>query len=221
MCSAFPAIDFPVYGLTPLWEGPRWLSHVHGELGHSARAVCLAHGRTPTATPQEQWVEVISTSVDCDIDAADDKGPSRGAAYAAAFALVNLTQPDDDLVAADFWDAALAHIEHVADRWESWQQVTWQVDGHDRTARVWRWAGAWAGFTGALGETRVSVIASGVDADGIAMSRVTDSEAYGFDLTRQVRYPEDLEASRLAALGPVDDETLSYGWPVHADHLSL
>ena len=102
---------------------------------------------------------------------------------------------------------------------EAWMPVTWKVDGAFVTARIYRWAGPWAGFTTALAEVDVVVVAAGVEPAELKLTKLDDTRDYHFDVHDSLAYPDVLDASVYAALGEAAKSDLR--WPIHADQSEL
>ena len=216
MGDSFPPIDYPVYGLGDSWDGPRWLDHLQGMVGKPSWGVCLGHGQRVEATPTEPWALVISlASARHALTMGGDA--TREVAFAATFALVNLTLPAPRDRAEGFVPALIERAEREADRYAEWPACAWSVDGGAVSARTWHWAGAWAGFTTDLDDTDLIVVGHGMEPGDLALSLVPTGAAYHMDWGQPVAYPEDIEASQRAALAAFPDPPEAW-WPVHADH---
>jgi hypothetical protein len=83
---------------------------------------------------------------------------------------------------ADWLDKVNEYAAWQARQHQSWQSVVWQVDDAAVGAAIWRFAGAWTGFTTALPDLYVIVTAVGVEPQAMRLSRLTDAGAYGFAL---------------------------------------
>ena len=185
-------VEFPVYGLAG-WDGPRWLSMVDGPLGGAVSWLTLAHqspgGRGP-------WAVVMS-----------GRPVSRGklrweedVAGVATHQLFNLTLPDPGVRPEGLLGRAARFMFGQAERWSSWTSVDWTVDDEALQAAVLPWSGAWGGFVRSA-KMGVVVVAADVPRDGLSLVSAGDGRDYHCDLLRPIRFPDDLQASRAAALG--------------------
>ncbi|PXY32647.1 hypothetical protein [Prauserella muralis] len=173
-------VDFPVHGVGPQFQGARWVDFFEGLPGEAPWALWLGHRERDS----EHGVRVGSLPRRRYADAMCPGGgdPLAEVAFSGAFGLVNLTLPDSSVPRPDGLIPALVeHAERQAKLHRDWARVGWDVDGTRVGARVWRFAGAWAGFTDALEETYVVAVGIGVEPEGLRLDRVTGTAAYGID----------------------------------------
>ncbi|WP_216213924.1 hypothetical protein [Amycolatopsis aidingensis] len=176
-----PPPDFPVYGLDQAWQGPRWLDFFEAKQGAPAWALWLGHraedgsgGVRIGTLPRSRYDATFTPR------GGDNLAP---VAFSAAFGLVNLTLPDAAVQRPDGLIPALVeHAEQQAKRHAEWRRVTWDVEGTPVRAAVWRFAGAWAGFTDALGGTYLVAVGIEVQPEGLRLSRFPGSKEHGIDL---------------------------------------
>lgn len=176
-----PPVDFAVHGLDWAFKGARWVDFFEGMPGMPCWALWLGHrvhdadqGVRVGSLPRRRYDETMCPG---------GGDPLAEVAFSGAFGLVNLTLPDSSVPRPDGLIMALVeHAERQAKWYREWPLVTWEVDGRQVTARVWRFAGGWAGFTDALDESYVVVVGLGVEPEGLRLVRVTNAAAYGADL---------------------------------------
>lgn len=216
---SFPAVDFPLYGLPVDWDLPRRLDHVDGRVGEPPVGVWLWHGRARTM--REPWVRVASLPRDRHARSMTPGGgdPVREVAFAATFALVNATFPAPNDRPADFGEQVVTFAERRADEYAQWPAAVWTVDHRSVPARLFGWAGAWAGFTTALPEVDVVAVGFGIEPRALALTEWADTAGYHFDKDLDLAFPEVVDTGRSAALLETDDteRDLRY-WPAHPDH---
>jgi hypothetical protein len=222
----FPPIDFPVYGVDQrLWQGPRWLDSVEGELGAPAWAIWLHHGFTTVPDATRPWVRVGSHPRERHARLMTPQGgdPVREVAFAALFSLANLTlpAPQDRPQADGYLRRLVEYVEARADRYADWPVATWRIHDTAVGAHVHHWAGAWAGFTTELADIAVAALGHRVPVGAVELTEVVDSTAYHFDSREPIPFPGACEESRTAALGenPCSEAT-DVRWPLTADHWS-
>lgn len=173
-----PPVDFPVHGLGWGFRGARWVDFFEAMPGTPSWALWLGHreydsdnGVRVGSLPKRRYEETMCPN---------GGDPLAKVAFSAAFGLVNLTLPDGSVPRPDgLIESLVEHAEKQANRYEHWPTTFWQVDGKPVPARMWRFAGAWAGFTEALSETYVVVIGLGVEPDDLRLMRITKPDSYG------------------------------------------
>lgn len=197
MALTFPAPEFPVYGWSDPWDGPRWVQHVEGRGGAPILGIWLAHGHhvdpevdagprlALNTSPRRRWTEVRP-----------DLSPTDQRTEAACFAwLARGDGRSEELDAA--WESAA--------RSDEWPAATWSVDGRPVTARlvpIGRDRDTWSGFV-ELDDVWVVAVGRGVPTE-ISLSDVGDGAAYHVDLRAELTFPGTQTASQLAALGETD-----------------
>ena len=221
-----PRIQFPVYGLDPSWPGLRWLELFGDEIGDPVRWVSLGHrSRDGDALVMVKTYRRLATGsprsyqIPTDAQAAElGRSPLEWVAFNAAFELVNLTLPVRSLPRPPgFYRALVDHAEQAGREYARWPTVRWSVDGHAVTAHRWPFAGGWAAFTDAVEGVYLYATGLGADPDGLSLARLTDADAYHFDLHSPLATAL-LTSSRAAALG---DRPLPGRPDWHADQLQL
>jgi hypothetical protein len=202
----FPPVGFPVYGLAA-WDGPRWLEFFSGAAGRPVDYVVLAHGHAIHPVDLRPFVLVKT------------EGPllrPRREEQAAGDALLRyvdaLRLPTTSRRAAGDPRPTVEQLVALAAAWATWPIATWTLDDRAVVARIFRWAGAWAGFT-LDGPLAVTVFATAIEPDGLALRAVSDADAYTVDLAASLVWPESVIASTEAALGPgCQTDTEPHGW---------
>ncbi|PXY35188.1 hypothetical protein DI005_20485 [Prauserella sp. PE36] len=173
-------VDFAVYGLDWGFRGPRWVDFFEGTpdgrpwalwLGHRQQE--SEHGVRIGTLPRPRYDETMCPN---------GGDPLAEVAFGGAFGLVNLTLPDGSVPRPDGLILALVeHAEKQAKRYEEWPQVTWRVEGEPVRARVWHFAGAWAGFTTELPDAYVVAIGIGLPPEETHLVRIDKTDSYGTD----------------------------------------
>ncbi|MFC4003916.1 hypothetical protein ACFS2C_09130 [Prauserella oleivorans] len=182
-------VDFPVYGLDREIRGPRWVDFFEGVpdappwalwLGH--RVEDTDHGVRVGSMPRSRYEQTMCPG---------GGDPLAEVAFGGAFGLVNLTLPDSTVPRPDGLIRVLVeHAEQQARRYEQWPRALWRVDGMSVRARIWRFAGAWTGFTADLDDTYLAVIGIGVEPEGLSLSRIDDPSPYGTDFQEPLSLTE-------------------------------
>jgi len=227
----FPAIDFAVYGLASAWSKRRWLEELDWQCGpegpaapgyEQVFALWLGHGSTRRPRPNEAWV--LTGSIPLRrfgrIRTTLGQDPVQAVASTALWPLVGLVTPvlSDDQ--RRVWSGhVLTFIEKRAALYETWPQVKWSVDGTPLRARVFQWAGAWAGFA-ATPEAAIIVVAYVVNAEGLALAQIRNGDDYHFEINAPFNWPGFLEVSQARAFQGSDGST-EQPWPHHVDHQEL
>lgn len=180
--ATLPAVDFPVYGLDRMFHGTRWVDFFEGTPDAPPWVLWLGHrerygdrGVRVGTFPRNRYV---AAKCPCGGD------PLAEVAFSGALGLVNLTLPDSSVPRPDGLILALVeHAEQQAERYDDWPALPWRVDGEPVRARVWQFAGAWAGFTDMVDDVYVVAVGIGVD-PSVRLARITETaSAYGTDLT--------------------------------------
>lgn len=222
MGLGWPALTFTPYGLAGEWDAPRWLAMLDGRLGHPATGVQLQHGWTRGRDPERPWVRITSLRKDrYDELKIDRVAVPADAADHAMFALTDVTMPEPLVSPDDYRDRITEQGRRQARRHGEWPRTTWTIDDEAVPASVFRFAGAWAGFTTAGTAADVIVLGFGIEPDGLALTGLNDTSAYHFDRHRAVTFPQTLQQSQgaaLARLGGDWNNEPDRSWPAHPDH---
>ncbi|MGW2570569.1 hypothetical protein [Streptomyces sp. NPDC001537] len=142
--SGHPALGFFPYGLSPNWQGRRWLEFFEGSPGYPAWCVWLGH-----ENPQTGTVVIVRTVEDAlHSEQMRPADPRQDLAFAAAFAHLNLClhQVDDAVSRETIARQTAAAAEHEAEHVDSWPTQEWQLqDGEitSATGNLWMFAGWW------------------------------------------------------------------------------
>ena len=189
MANLFPPFDFPLYGLDANWSCPRWLDFFEGQSGHPSWGAWLGHGHDADRKPGGEWVIVGSFSVRRCIEAQLQPGETleRYLASVATRVLFN------DSVEGP------ARLDAEPPRWSSWPSKSFSADGRPVSAQLLERGDAWAAFSTGLREVGLVIHASGIAPEELALTEVTDSSCYHFDLNEPLAYADVLKASRTAA----------------------
>lgn len=177
-------VDFTVYGLDATFDGARWVDFFEGRPGSPPWALWLGHraaggnrGVRVGTMPRERYAEVMCPN---------GRDPLVEVAFSGAFGLVNLTLPDVSVPRPDgLIQALVEHAEKQAKRYRKWRPVWWDVGGVMARAKVWDFAGAWAGFTDTPAEAYVVAVGIGVKAEDLKLVSV-ESKAYGADFRKRL-----------------------------------
>lgn len=218
MGLSHPAPDFPIHGLAAAPDGPRWVDGFEGPLGAPADGVWLRHGRTLARDPREPWLRV--GTLRGDRFPGPEVAREARTAFTVMFALVDATMPAPTERPDDYKRRVVDHATRHAERHLDWRRVTWTVDGRAVEASVVDWAGAWAGFTCAVPDVDLAVVASGTEPEGLALTRLDDTSDYHFDRTQPLLFPDTVQRAQHAA-GAVDTDADDVWWPTHPDHASV
>jgi len=197
----FPRLEFVPYGLDSSWTEPRWLEFVDGELGRPAVTLWLTHGTGRDPEPGTPWALVGTVSLDRLAAAKAHGTDTEQVAVSAMWALVNRTQPNGPRQPRRFYKRRNNFVLESAQNYGSWRQVSWHIDGRTAAARVFDWAGAWAGFTTDTPGVAVIVVAQDLQADGFTLTKLVDCAAYHFDLDAPIHWPGTPQSSVLIGLG--------------------
>lgn len=222
MSHMHPPLDFPLYGVGRSWRGPRWLEFIEGAANEPSWAVWLGHGTARVPQPGDPWLLVATMPRERHTRLMNARGsnPSSAIAWAAMLQLTGRTTPLLNGKQLHMYRTATARlVSEQADRSEAWAPVTWHVDGDSVTARIFQWAGAWAGFTTALAHVDVVVVAAGVEPPELELTRFDDTRDHHFDTRDPIAYPQVLDASVTAALGDAANADLH--WPMNAEQSRL
>jgi hypothetical protein len=219
-----PPLGFPLYGLDHEWSGPRWLEFVRGSQGEPIWTADLCHSQTRTPQPGGPWVliGVSPRSWHCKVMSAPGRDYEQDIALDTLLDLFARTTPSIAEGAARTYRAAeIRLIESQAASYTTWPTVTWHLDGKSLQARIYDWAGAWAGFTFDIPGVILHIVATGIAPADLRLAHIADSSAYHFDIRQPIQYPETLQASAVAALGAEIANPATWGWPHHHDHDQL
>jgi hypothetical protein len=207
--------QFVIYGPTEsVWSGPRWLSMADdgGDEGRGGTIV-LDHGSDPWLFSRtDPWLSVASTN---DTTATTDHDWAR-------FGLIILMGSDDKPHYSPFnlqswiW-AGRNRVKPLLDRLDSWERVTWEVDGEPVDARVTEFTSAVVGVATVKPGAAVLVLSSGVEPHDLRLETQTDSTRYHFDRTQPVT-EDTCDRARREALGDSQvDSGPPSDLPPHAD----
>jgi hypothetical protein len=212
-----PPATFPVYGLDASWTGSRWLDGFGDRIGDEVRWVRLSHQDPDTGALIA--VQTFSRSLTDAQAARSGERPLQAVAFAAAVVLVNMTLPAPSAprppgILRELVSNAHGHSGQYAE----WPTVPWRVDGLDAGARMWRFAGGWAAVSDSMGGVYLAAAAWGTGPDGLALTRLANGRAYGFDLAQPLD-PRAVAASSAARAGGERLPPQRPDW--HADQLRL
>lgn len=227
----FPPPSFPVYGLVSPFDGARCLELFGDPPDVEPHFVSLWH-----QSADDRSVITVTTyarrlpggdsgwRVPTDAQAARH-GISALECLASqgTTTLADLTLPVMSVARPPgFLRALIDHSQAAAEAHALWPTVGWQVDGTGLRARIWSFAGGWAGYTDEAEGVYVSVVGLGPDArpEGLALAPLRDGEDYHFDL----HGPLSLELatrSRQAAGVPYEGEPPWRSPQWHPDQLRL
>lgn len=221
MRLTFPPVDFPLYGLGADLRLPgRRLWNVEGEQGAPTWGLWLWHGRAPQPTHGEPWVIVGCLPRERHATVMTPQGgdPVREVAFAATFALINATMPSEREQPDRYLETVLDFADRQADAYERWANVTWRCDGREVPARLFGWAGAWAGFTTAAAGVDLVAVGHTVDGRDVSLVELADTSAFHFDHRSTIHVAEDTDRGWQANLLEGGDHDPPEGWPLHPDH---
>ncbi|GAA0974275.1 hypothetical protein ENKNEFLB_02283 [Nocardioides aquaticus] len=225
MGLGWPALTFTPYGLAGGWDAPRWLASVEGPLGHPAVGIRLKHGWTQERDPERPWLEITTLRKDRYADFKPEPVADPGdAAFTATFGLVERTMPAPLERPDEYRERIVGFAERRAKDHHEWPTATWSIDGRGAVASIFRWAGAWAGFTSAAPECDVVVMGFGIEPGGLALTALHDTSPYHFHATQPLSLPETLPRSQEAALAHLGGDgglDVDRPWPAHPDHDSV
>jgi hypothetical protein len=213
-----PPIDFPVYGLDASWPGSRWLEMFGDVIGGPVRWISLGH--QSLAEESVIFVQTYSRPL-TDIQAAEiGQSPLEQVAAATAFMLINVTLPVESLPRPAGLDKALTeHADEHSSQYAQWPTVRWRVAAQAVAARVWHFAGGWAGFSDAADGVYLAAVGVGAAPEDLSLALLQDGSAYHFDLDRPLQYSRVLSASKAARTD--GDRPLPHREDWHADQLQI
>jgi hypothetical protein len=212
-----PPVSFPVYGLDQSWPGSRWLDSFGDAVGHEVRWMRLAHQNLDTGAliMAETWSRPLTDSA----AARTGEPPLQSVAFSASVVLVNLTLPAQSVARPPGILRALVNNAYArSGEYEHWSPVSWEVDGSEVTARVWRFAGGWAAFTDGVDGVYLAAAGSGTGPDGLALAPFKDGHPYHVDLDAPL-HPGVVTASSAARAGGERPFPPRQDW--HADQVRL
>jgi hypothetical protein len=215
--SPSPPVTFPVYGLDASWSGSRWLDGFGDRIGEEVRWVRLAHQSLETGALI--MVETRSGLLTDSRAALSGAPPLRSVAFSASVVMVNLTLPAQSVPRPRGLLHALVNDADASSReYAQWSPVSWRLDSVQARARVRRFAGGWAAYSGAPDGVYLAAAGLGIDPDGLALAALPDGRAYNFDLDQPL-HPGIITASSAARAGGERLPPLRPDW--HADQLRL
>ncbi len=191
-----PAVDFTIYGVEPSWPGRRAVDGV----------ACSFRPGSPTDPPYGVWLGHRSEdglgglrvgtfrrdAMDRLPDAgAPQGGPLAAVAAVATSALVDITIPGpgaraDEPRTPDLIDRLVRHAHSSARHYADWPRENILLSGRTVAAKLWRFAGAWAGFADALPDAYIVVLGVNLDAAGLPIVPLAGTAQYGLDLAAPI-----------------------------------
>jgi hypothetical protein len=198
---------FAIYGLPQSsWSGPRWLSLAdEGEEGRGG-FIMVDHGRDPWLfSRSEPWVSVGSSD---DAVATTDHDLAR-------LGLILLLGSNEQPHYSPFNLGSLRwvgknRLKPLLDGFDSWESVTWQIDGEPKSARITRFTSALVGVATVKPDAVVLVVACGIEPEGFRLETQTDTSQYHFDRKEPVT-DDTWDRARRSAFG---DAMIDVGPPI-------
>lgn len=184
--SISPPIDFPIYGMSDSWAGPRWLESIGGDplsVVRLAHATSDGSGGVVVATLQRERYNHRKHGYDR-ILPGTNMGPASVAVLDGIDLLINLTWPALSAPKPPgLMQRVIEHAYRTAAELDHWPRVPWRIDDTvQASAAIWHFAGAWVGISTDLVGSYVLAIGIDFHSEGLMLASVIDATAYGFDL---------------------------------------
>jgi hypothetical protein len=159
----------------------------------------LAHQNLDTGAliMVETWSRPLTDSA----AARTGEPPLQSVAFSASVVLVNLTLPAQSVARPPGILRALVNNAYArSGEYEQWSPASWEVDGSEVTARVWRFADGWAACTDGADGVYLAAAGSGTGPVGLVLTAFKDGHPYHVDLDAPL-HPGVVAASSAARAG--------------------
>jgi hypothetical protein len=220
----YPPLDFSLVGMSH-WRGPKWAASFEGFPTSGARSVYLAHAVDEAglivvkSAHRQRWDAEHGGGTLADNANSDRLRAKTVATFAWVLLLFLVDSARPELQGQDRSDYETGMVPFVtghADKWSYWETAEWTFGKRSITARVFRFADSWTGFSIDDPDRYIAVASYHMAGTDLHLDEI-HATSYGFDFSVPFRIDQLQE---LTADRP-DLKSAMGGGILHSDHKAV